>query len=79
MGSHPLFALMWLVGFGLFAWGSFFRRLKSAPPVGSSHRRWPPGPRDWFTPSGYRARVIGFVLLTVAMVEALLRLVLKYG
>ena len=76
--SHAVFAVLGLIGFALVFWGSLFGRLKSAPPPGSTHGHWPPGPREWFTPTGYRARVVGFLFLSITVLEGLVRLALRY-
>ncbi|MHB8079440.1 MAG: hypothetical protein ACYDIE_09310 [Candidatus Krumholzibacteriia bacterium] len=54
--------LVSILGLGLYAWASAFRRAPGAPGLGSSYGIRPWRHRDRFTPAGYRVRLVGFTL-----------------
>ena len=51
-----------LVGLVTYGWPTFFRRVPGAPGVGGGGRHMPWQRAEWFTPLGYRVRLVGFFL-----------------
>jgi len=60
-----IFNLAFLIGLGLYGWASFSQRVPGAPGVGGGGRHLPWQRAEWFTPRGYRGRVIGYALWTL--------------
>lgn len=80
MNLEFLSACATLLGWGLFFWASLFRRRKSAPVIGSTGFVWPPwGRREWFTPNGYRARVVGSILVGLSVIDSIVRVIRHYS
>ena len=65
MELRTIGSLAFIVGFALYCWASIRYRKASAPPLGSGGGRPYIGKSEWFTPGGYRLRVIGAVLWNV--------------
>jgi hypothetical protein len=70
------FALI-IVGMALFGWASAFRRAPGKPGLGSEGGAMPWRHRDWFTPAGNRARMIGWILWTAGTIVAVLGLLFR--
>jgi hypothetical protein len=57
-----------LIGLGMYGWASFFRRVPGAPGVGAGGRHRPWQRAEWFTPAGYRVRLVGFFFWTAGAI-----------
>ena len=51
-----------LLGMASYGWVSFFRRIPGAPGVGAGGRRLPWQGSEWFAPTHFRVRLVGYVL-----------------
>lgn len=68
---------LFVVGMALYGWATTFRRVKKAPGLGSEGSTLPWRHRDWFTPTGNRLRIVGWLIWTAGTLLLLVGMLLR--